>query len=70
MPDERATSDGRISALESSFRGFAERKSEEVLCPIIGLAFDSMGEAYDFRYYNLYSWDCGFGIRYGIQLKI
>jgi hypothetical protein len=47
MPDERAASDDRISALESSFRGFAERKSEEVLCSIIGLAFDSMGEAYD-----------------------
>jgi hypothetical protein len=54
MLDERATSADRISALESSFRGFAERKNEEVLCPKIGLSFDSMGEAYD--YYNLYSW--------------
>jgi hypothetical protein len=63
MQDERAASANRISALESSFRGFAERKSEEVLSPIIGLTFDSMGEAYD--YYNLYSSECGFGIRYG-----
>jgi hypothetical protein len=31
--------------------------------PKIGLSFDSMGEAY--AYYNLYSWECGFGIRYG-----
>jgi hypothetical protein len=63
MQDERAASANRISALESSFCGFAERKSEEVLAPIIGLTFDSMREAYD--YYNLYSWECGFGIRYG-----
>jgi hypothetical protein len=61
--DERAASADRISALESSFRGFAERNRDEVLCPVIGMAFDSMGEAYD--YYNLYSWECGFGIRYG-----
>jgi hypothetical protein len=64
MQDERAASANRISALESSFCGFAERKSEEVLAPIIGLIpFDSMGEAHD--YYNLYSWECGFGIRHG-----
>jgi hypothetical protein len=63
MLDERAASAERISALESAFRGFAERKSTEVLSPKIGLSFDSLGEAYD--YYNLYSWECGFGIRYG-----
>ncbi|KAM0836997.1 hypothetical protein ACQ4PT_061956 [Festuca glaucescens] len=63
MLDERAASAERISALESAFHGFAKRKSNEVLSPIIGLSFDSMGEAYD--YYNLYSWECGFGIRYG-----
>jgi hypothetical protein len=61
--DERAASADRISALESSFRGFTERNRDEVLCPVIGMTFDSMGEAYD--YYNLYSWECGFGIRYG-----
>ncbi|KAM0858644.1 hypothetical protein ACQ4PT_047701 [Festuca glaucescens] len=63
MLDERAASAERISALESAFRGFVERKGDEVLSPIIGLSFDSLGEAYD--YYNLYSWECGFGIRYG-----
>ena len=31
--------------------------------PSVGLTFDSVGEAYDF--YNLYSWEVGFGIRYG-----
>jgi hypothetical protein len=63
MLDERAASAERISALETALRGFAERKSDEVVCPVIGLTFDSMGEAYD--YYNLYSWECGFGVRYG-----
>ncbi|XP_037420117.1 protein FAR1-RELATED SEQUENCE 5-like [Triticum dicoccoides] len=63
MPDERAASADRISALELAFRGFAERKGEAVVVPSMGLTFDSLGEAYD--YYNLYSWECGFGIRYG-----
>lgn len=31
--------------------------------PEIGMSFDSLAEAYDF--YNLYSWELGFGIRYG-----
>jgi hypothetical protein len=62
MLDERAASAERISALETAFRGFTERKNDEVVCHVIGLTFDSMGEAYD--YYNLYSWECGFGVRY------
>jgi hypothetical protein len=35
--------------------------------PKIGLSFDSMGEAY--AYYNLYSWECGFG-RYSLRLSL
>ncbi|KAJ1288847.1 hypothetical protein BS78_02G119200, partial [Paspalum vaginatum] len=31
--------------------------------PVIGMVFDSKAEAYQF--YNLYSWEVGFGIRYG-----
>jgi uncharacterized protein (DUF486 family) len=31
--------------------------------PEVGVTFDSIGEAYDF--YNLYSWERGFGVRYG-----
>jgi hypothetical protein len=34
-----------------------------VINPEIGTTFDSITEAYDF--YNLYSWEVGFGIRYG-----
>uniref|UniRef100_A0A8R7U6H4 Protein FAR1-RELATED SEQUENCE n=3 Tax=Triticum urartu TaxID=4572 RepID=A0A8R7U6H4_TRIUA len=33
------------------------------MVPKIGTTFDTLGEAYDF--YNLYSWEKGFGIRYG-----
>lgn len=36
---------------------------DEVIDPCLGTTFDSLGEAYDF--YNLYSWEHGFGIRYG-----
>jgi hypothetical protein len=31
--------------------------------PEVGVSFDSIGEVYDF--YNLYSWERGFGVRYG-----
>ena len=63
MGDERATKADRVTALESSFRSFADRKTDAIVNPTVGLTFDSIGEAYD--YYNLYSWECGFGIRYG-----
>uniref|UniRef100_A0ACD5YHG4 Uncharacterized protein n=1 Tax=Avena sativa TaxID=4498 RepID=A0ACD5YHG4_AVESA len=52
-----------VSALEKSIRGFAERKTENVVNPTLGTSFDSLAEAYDF--YNLYAWEMGFGIRYG-----
>lgn len=57
MPDERASRADRVTPLEKSLKGFA------VLEPTVGLTLDSLTEAYD--YYNLFSWECGFGIRYG-----
>jgi hypothetical protein len=63
MKDERHTQPGRVTALETAFRGFASRKTDAVVNPTVGTTFDSIGEAYD--YYNLFSWECGFGIRYG-----
>ncbi|XP_037444208.1 uncharacterized protein LOC119312578 isoform X2 [Triticum dicoccoides] len=54
-PDERAAVVGRVPALEAAIRGFA-RGTDVVVNP-------SMAEAYEF--YNLYSWEVGFGIRYG-----
>ena len=44
-------------------RKYAEEPDKSVVRPELGLSFDSLGEAYDF--YNLYSWEIGFGIRYG-----
>ncbi|KAG2600519.1 hypothetical protein PVAP13_5KG532621 [Panicum virgatum] len=42
---------------------FAEHTSGYVIYPSVGTEFDSCDEAYE--YYNLYSWECGFGIRWG-----
>jgi hypothetical protein len=42
---------------------YAEKLDDEVIDPCLGTIFASLGEAYDF--YNLYSWEQGFGIRYG-----
>jgi hypothetical protein len=63
MADERKTKPDRVAPLEQALRGFATRKTDAVVAPSVGLVFDSLGEAYDF--YNLYSWERGFGIRYG-----
>ena len=58
-PDERAAVVGRVPALEAAIRGFA-RGTDVVVNP-------SMAEAYEF--YNLYSWEVGFGIRYGKSMQ-
>lgn len=62
-PTEYPPSAGRISALKKTLRGYAEKKTDTVIVPSVGSNFDSLGEAYD--YYNLYSWEIEFGIRYG-----
>uniref|UniRef100_A0A8R7VDG6 FAR1 domain-containing protein n=1 Tax=Triticum urartu TaxID=4572 RepID=A0A8R7VDG6_TRIUA len=51
----------RVSAFKKAVR-FPENPTENVITTVLGITFDS-GEAYDF--YNLYSWEKGFGIRYG-----
>ena len=53
----------RIIALQKTLRRYAEKKTDTVVVPAIGSNFDSLGEAID--YYNLYSWETGFEIRYG-----
>ncbi|CAM0954116.1 unnamed protein product [Alopecurus aequalis] len=63
IPDERPPSVDRVPALETALRCFAGRKTDVVVNPSMGTVFDSLSEAYEF--YNLYSWECGFGIRYG-----
>lgn len=49
--------------MEQSVRKYVEEPTESVVRPELGLSFDSLGEAYNFC--NLYSWEIGFGIRYG-----
>lgn len=44
-------------------RSFAKNPTDNVITTVIGTTFDSVCEVYDF--YNLYSWEKGFGIRYG-----
>uniref|UniRef100_A0ACD5UC73 Uncharacterized protein n=1 Tax=Avena sativa TaxID=4498 RepID=A0ACD5UC73_AVESA len=67
IPDFRTPTSGRRSSLESTIRRFGERKTKAVVAPEQGMEFDSLDEAYDF--YNLYSWEVGFGIRYGQSRK-
>jgi hypothetical protein len=62
-PPERPLNSARVTALERTLREFPARSSGEVIVPEVGVMFDSIGEAYDF--YNLYSWERGFGVRYG-----
>ncbi|KAM0833454.1 hypothetical protein ACQ4PT_064253 [Festuca glaucescens] len=62
-PPERPLNSARVTALERTLREFPARANGEVIVPEVGVTFDSIGEAYDF--YNLYSWERGFGVRYG-----
>jgi hypothetical protein len=62
-PPDRTPCASWKSALEKSIREYAEKLGDEVIDPCLGKTFDSLEEAYDF--YNLYSWEHGFGIRYG-----
>jgi hypothetical protein len=59
----RVTGPGHITAFEKSIRGFVENPTDLVIKPEIGTGFISLEEAYNF--YNLYSWEVGFGICYG-----
>ena len=67
IPDERMPKPGRVSAYEQTLRNYAEKKSGVVINPAVGTSFDSRAEAYEF--YNLYSWEVGFGIRWGRNRK-
>jgi hypothetical protein len=62
-PPAKVTGPGHLSAIEISIKEFAETPKEIVINPQIGTVFDSIKEAYDF--YNLYSWEVWFGIRFG-----
>jgi hypothetical protein len=44
-------------------RNSPSRTTRYILEPTVSTTFDSLAEAYEF--YNVYSWEVGFGIRYG-----
>ncbi|KAL6633978.1 hypothetical protein ACP70R_026649 [Stipagrostis hirtigluma subsp. patula] len=52
-----------MGAIEIAMRKAASRKTKFMFEPVKGMVFDSRAEAYQF--YNLFSWEVGFGIRYG-----
>jgi hypothetical protein len=62
-PPDRTSCASRKSALEKPIREYAKNLGDEVINPCLGTMFDSLGEVYDF--YNLYSWEHGFRVRYG-----
>ena len=62
-PDHRERGIGSTSALQAALMKFADRNSDYIINPAVGTEFDDCTEAYE--YYNLYSWECGFGIKCG-----
>lgn len=62
-PDYRDPLPRKPSALQQALMKFADRTSDYIINPAVGTEFDNCEEA--FEYYNLYSWECGFGIRWG-----
>jgi len=62
-PDRRLFDPKRTSALQKALLKFAKSSDGYVMEPSIGTEFDSTDEAFEF--YNLYSWERGFGIRKG-----
>ncbi|RLM54740.1 protein FAR1-RELATED SEQUENCE 5-like [Panicum miliaceum] len=50
-------------AVERAFRDASERKGRFMFEPSVGKIFESVQEV--FEYYNLYSWEVGFGVRLG-----
>ena len=65
-PDSRIAPMGE-SAISRALRTAGNREGQPVFLPYEGLEFNSCEEAKEF--YNLYSWEVGFGIRKGGSRK-
>ncbi|KAM0856398.1 hypothetical protein ACQ4PT_049201 [Festuca glaucescens] len=52
-----------VGAVEAALRASANKDTAQIFYPKPGTVFDSLAEAYEF--YNLFSWEVGFGVRYG-----
>jgi hypothetical protein len=50
-------------AVEIALRESANKGEKCIFLPTIGQVFQTIEEAYE--YFNMYSWEVGFGIRYG-----
>jgi hypothetical protein len=59
----RVPSAWNYGAVERALRDAGERTGCYIFEPAIGKIFCSPEEAYQF--YNMFSWECGFGIRFG-----
>ncbi|CAN6181469.1 unnamed protein product [Urochloa humidicola] len=59
---EREPRPGFMSAYEESLKKYVDKRSDVVISPSRCMSFDSLAEAFEF--YNLYSWEVGFGIRW------
>lgn len=56
-----------IGAIEKAMRNAQNRATTHIFEPVLGMVFDSRAEAYQF--FNLYSWEVGFGIRFGSSAR-
>jgi hypothetical protein len=52
-----------MGAIERALRNSATRKTKYIFEPTIGMTFDCVTEAQEF--YNIYSWEVGFGTKKG-----
>jgi hypothetical protein len=52
-----------VGAVEAALRASASKYTAQIFYPKPGTVFDSLAEAYEFD--NLFTWDVGFGVRYG-----
>jgi hypothetical protein len=50
-------------AVEAALRDASSRGERSIFLPYQGQVFQSLEEAFEF--YNMYSWEAGFGIRFG-----
>lgn len=62
-PNARIAPQEEYCAVTRALRSAARQPGQPIFYPHEGLTFNSCEEARE--YYNLYSWEIGFGIRYG-----
>jgi len=56
-----------IGTIEKAMRNAPKHNTIHIFEPKVGMVFDSRAEAY--KFYNLNSWEVGFGVRFGSFAK-